>query len=210
MKRLAIIGAKDLGQLIAYHAKATSQFEVVGFFDDFCTAGEMTTNGPVLGKIADAIKHFTDNHFDQFILGIGYNHLDFRWKCYSELSQKIPAATLIHPSCYVDPSVQISSGCFLLPGCTLDAGVSIGENTLLNTSVSIAHDTTVGNNCFLGPGVNLTGFISVGSNCFLGAGTTVVDKIKINDQVQTGAGAVVTKSITESGLYVGVPAKKIR
>ena len=33
--RLAIIGSSDLGQLIAYHAKQSCNYDVVGYYDDF-------------------------------------------------------------------------------------------------------------------------------------------------------------------------------
>ena len=40
MKKLALIGAGDLGQQIAWHAKQDGHYEVVGFFDDYATVGQ--------------------------------------------------------------------------------------------------------------------------------------------------------------------------
>ncbi len=210
MTKLAIIGSRDLGQLIAHHAVTTKQFEVAGFFDDFRSEGETTPNGPILGKTEELAAAYTSGRIDAFLMGVGYAHLKFRNSCFMRLHGEVPAATFIHPSCYVDSSAVINEGCFLLPGCVLDAGVVVHQNTLLNTACTIAHNTTVGANCFLGPGVNLTGFISIGSDCFLGAGTIMVEKISICSGVQTGAGAVVTKPISTPGLYVGVPAARKR
>ena len=59
----------------------------------------------------------------------------------------------------------------------------------------------------MGPRVTLAGFVDVASHCFLGVSTTVIDNVKIAQGVQTGAGAVVTNSISNEGLYLGVPAK---
>lgn len=210
MTKLAIIGSRDLGQLVAHHASSTKQFEVVGFFDDYRSKGETTPHGPILGKIQELAAAHASGRIDAFLMGVGYDHLTFRNECYIQLRNEVPAATFIHPSCYVDTSAKIEEGCFLLPGCVIDAGVVIHKNSLLNTACTIAHDTTVGTNCFLGPGVNLTGFITIGSDCFIGAGTTMVEKLSICSGVQTGAGAVITKPISTPGLYVGVPAVRKR
>ena len=43
-----------------------------------------------------------------------------------------------------------------------------------------------------------------------GAGSTIIDKVKICDYVVIGAGAVVTDDITKPGIYVGIPARKIK
>ena len=43
----------------------------------------------------------------------------------------------------------------------------------------------------------------------IGSNTTILP-VNICDNVVIGAGAVVTKNITEPGVYVGNPAKKIR
>jgi serine acetyltransferase len=44
----------------------------------------------------------------------------------------------------------------------------------------------------------------------IGIGTIVSDRITICNNVQTGAGAVVVKNISESGVYIGIPAQKIK
>lgn len=210
MNTLAIIGSRDLGQLIAHHALASLRFDSVVFFDDFRTKGTITQHGPVLGKIEDFPSECRNNNVKAFLIGIGYDHLLFRAQCYERLRTYAQPAQLIHPSCYVDHSARIEDGCVLFPGCVIDAGVTIHQNTLLNTACVIAHDTTIGTNCFLGPGVNLTGYITIEANCFIGAGTTVVDKLKVCSGTQTGAGTVLTKPTTKPGLYVGVPAVKKR
>jgi acetyltransferase-like isoleucine patch superfamily enzyme len=45
-------------------------------------------------------------------------------------------------------------------------------------------------------------YVSIGSNA-------TILPVSICDHVVIGAGAVVTKNITESGVYAGIPAKKI-
>ncbi|MFA5508122.1 MAG: acetyltransferase [Vulcanimicrobiota bacterium] len=208
--RLAIIGSRDLAQLIAYHARQAHDFQIVGFFDDFRESGNPTPLGPVLGSLDSIQRDYQEGRFDQLMVGIGYKHLQLREECHTRFREKIPFARVISSGCYVDPSASLGEGSFLLPGCTLDRGVQIGANSVLNTGVTIAHDSSVGTSSFLGPAVSLAGFVRVGNRCFLGIGTTVIDSVEIADGTQTGGGAVVTKTITEPGLYLGVPARLYR
>ena len=53
------------------------------------------------------------------------------------------------------------------------------------------------------------GCIKIGNNVFIGARVTILPDIYICDNVIIAAGALVSKSITQSGIYAGVPAKYI-
>lgn len=53
------------------------------------------------------------------------------------------------------------------------------------------------------------GCIEIGNNVFIGAKVIILPNIKVCDNVFIAAGTVVTKSIEESGVYAGVPARKI-
>lgn len=209
MKRLAIIGSGDLGQLIAHHAKNDAGFEIVGFFDDFATPGSETKYGRILGKLSQIEESYQQKAFDFLSIAVGYKHLEFREQCLARFDGSIPLAKIIHSSCVIDSTAVIEAGCFLLPGCVIDTEVKIGKNSVLNTACCIAHDSKIGENCFLSPRVAVAGFVEIGPKCFLGINTTVIDNIKIVAGSQTGAGAVVIKNIDEAGLYLGIPAKKV-
>jgi acetyltransferase-like isoleucine patch superfamily enzyme len=68
----------------------------------------------------------------------------------------------------------------------------------------------IGNHCSIGPNVVISGRTTIGDLVFIGAGATVINRIKICSQVVIGAGATVVKNIEEPGIYVGIPAKKIK
>lgn len=209
-KKLAIIGAGDLGQLIAHHAKS-SNFEIAGFYDDFQTQESAANKFILLGKISDIENDFKTNIFDEICVAIGYKHLDFKEKLLEKLiSQNISLASIIHPSAYIDSSAKIGKGVVILPHSTVDAGCKIGNGVLLNTAVCIAHDTEIKTCCFIAPSAALAGFIKIEKRCFIGINSTIIDNISICQDTQIGAGAVITKSIIEKGLYVGVPAKKVK
>jgi len=210
MKRLAIVGSADLGQLIAYHAVNDGHYAVTGFFDDFLQQGTMVNGIPILGKVGDAEKNFNAGEFDELMIGIGYKHFESRKKIFEKLAAGIPIGKIIHSSCYVDSSCNIGNGVFILPGCILDRNVTIGENVLLNTGCLVAHDSSVNAHTFLSPGVTVAGFVNIGSCCNIGINTTIIDNIRIADETQTGGGTVVIHNIDAPGLYVGNPARLIR
>jgi acetyltransferase-like isoleucine patch superfamily enzyme len=59
------------------------------------------------------------------------------------------------------------------------------------------------------PGAKILGGAKIGNSCRIGSNSTILPNVQICDDVVIGAGAVVTKSITEPGTYIGVPAKKL-
>lgn len=207
MRRLAIIGAGDLGVQLAHLARATGDYEPTGFFDDSRTAGDAVGGIPVLGNVeAIAATHARDG-FDCLVVAIGYRHMRVRQELHRRFAPTIPFATLVHPSAIVDPTCTLGEGAAIYAGCVLDMGVRVGANALLNAGCVIAHHSEVGSGCFLSPAVSLAGFVSVSPGSVLGIGTVVIDNIRIAAGTRTGAGAVVTRDIDAPGLYLGVPAR---
>ena len=206
-KRIAIIGASDLGQLIAHHASQLQGYEIAGYYDDTKSIGEEVSGFPVLGKIQQIRPGYAAGVFEELMIGIGYKHMEFRASLYEELCKDIPFAKVIHPSAIIDVSVTIGQGCFILPGCVLDRNVVLGDNVLLNTGVVIAHDSGVSSHSFISPAVKIAGLTKIGRGCVLGIGTTIIDNLTLADHVITGAGSLVVSSLSAPGLYFGSPAK---
>ena len=57
---------------------------------------------------------------------------------------------------------------------------------------------------------SLAGGVTLGRRCWVGIGACIIEGIKIADDVVIGAGAAVVEDITEPGVYVGVPARRIK
>lgn len=86
------------------------------------------------------------------------------------------------------------------------------DNVAVATDVMfINHDVSqkVYNHCFEEPVPKFYGCIEVGNNVFIGARAIILPNVRICDNVFIAAGACVSRSITEPGIYGGVPAKKI-
>lgn len=210
MKRLAILGSGDLGQLIAHHAMHDNHFEVVGYFDDYQTPGTEFLGVPVIGKFEDVFTKFESGAFDCLMIGVGYKHMNARRDLYLKYEASIPFANIIHSSSFVDPSVELGSGVFILPGCTVDKHVKIGNNVLLNAAAVVAHDTVVLDHTFIAPAASIAGKTTIGTCCFIGINSTIIDNVVLGEYVVVAGGAVVTRNLSEKGLYAGIPAKLIK
>ncbi|WP_367156858.1 acyltransferase [Acinetobacter sp. FL] len=117
----------------------------------------------------------------------------------------------VYIKCYggkieIGSNVSINSKSFLNGAGDL----YIGNNTRIGTQsimISSNHNFKNSNILMREQGITRKG-IYVGENIWFGARVTVLDNVNILDDTVIGAGAVVSKSITEKGVYVGVPAKK--
>ncbi len=50
----------------------------------------------------------------------------------------------------------------------------------------------------------------IGKNCYIGGGTQIAANKKLCANVTTGALSFVNKDISEPGIYVGIPVRKLR
>lgn len=207
MNRLAIIGAGDLGELIAHHAHNDKHYEVVGFYDDFKDSDASVSKFKVLGKLNNIEKDFNDGIFDCLMVGIGYKFMVFRKNIFQKYYTRIPFGNVIHTSSYIDSSVILGEGIFILPGCTIDKDVILGNNVLVNTAAIIAHDSEIRAHSFISPAANIAGKTIIDECCIIGINATIIDNLRIAPFTQIAGGSVVIKSIDISGLYAGIPAQ---
>lgn len=118
--------------------------------------------------------------------------------------------TLVHPSTnLMSPSIVIGEGSVICANCILTCDIQLGHSSQLNLSTTIGHDTVAGPYFTTAPGVHISGKVRAGEKVYLGTNASTVEDISICDDVTIGAAACVSKDITESGIYVGIPARKM-
>jgi sugar O-acyltransferase (sialic acid O-acetyltransferase NeuD family) len=207
--KIAIIGAAELGKLIARHSESDQGHTVVGFYDDFNFA-KFHDNYPILGTLETIIEDYKNNVFDAIIIGIGYKRMKDRSSIFTSLKGKIPFVNIIHSSAYIDSTCSLGEGVFILPGVTVDVGVTIGDNVLINAGSIIAHHTSIGDNSFIAPGVHIAGLVTIEESCFIGIGSIIKDSICIKKMSIVGAGSLVLNDTEENSISIGAPAKIIK
>lgn len=202
MKNLVIVGAGGHGRVVADIALKLGVYERILFLDD----GEVKESMglPVVGKTSDVEKYIQTA--DIFV-AIGNGKL--RGKFIERLlAMGASVPTLIHPSAIIGTCVDIGAGAAVMAGAVINPCAKIGKGCIVNTCSSIDHDCMIGDYCHIAIGVHLAGGVSAGTGTWIGAGATVSNNVSICADCMIGAGAVVVKDITESGTYIGVPAKK--
>lgn len=201
-KTLVIIGAGGHGSVLADIARLSGYTKIL-FLDD---ADIRRRDGyPVVGKVADYTRYLSSA---DFAVAIGSNHV--RASLCKMLSDSgATLATLIHPKAVIAENVTVGRGTAIMAGVVVNSGAVIGDGVILNTCSSVDHDCRVGNFVHIAVGAHLCGTVTVGDGSFICAGATVINNVSVCDDTTVGAGTVVVKPITESGTYVGIPARRM-
>ena len=202
-KSVVIIGASGHGKVIA-DIIVNSDDKVLGFLDDADDVqGKKIIGFPVLGKIADY-----DNYKDcEFVIAIGNPYIR------EKISNELPVKwyTAIHPMAVISSlDVEIGEGTVIMANAVVNPSARIGKHCIINTGAIVEHDNILEDYVHLSPNVTLAGIVKVGKSTHIGAGSCTKQVLNIASNCVIGAGSVIVKDITESGTYVGVPARKIK
>ena len=117
---------------------------------------------------------------------------------------------IIHSSFIGDKkNINIGVGNIITAGVIFTTDINIGSFNVFNLNMTIGHDTKIGDLNVFNPSTNISGNNIIGNCNLFGVGSISLENIKIGDFNIIGASALVTKNISDNGLYIGVPAKKI-
>ena len=159
---------------------------------------------PILGLDTDYEK-FSDCCF---LIGIGNNAVREK---FVERMQGVEWYTAIHPTAIIARlDTSIGEGTVIMANAMVCAGAHIGRHCIINTAADADHDTVMEDFSHISALSILAGGASIGKRSFLGVNSCVRDKISIGPDCTIGAGSAVVKHITEPGVYVGVPVRKIK
>ena len=163
-----------------------------------------------LGSDEQVLEQFSPNEYDVHVTFVYAGDVNM------ELRKKIIAkyagykhATIVSDQALVTSNVQLAEGVCVLEKAVVK-GDKVGKDTVINTGAIIEHGCVVGENCLVATGAIICGDVQIGNDCLIGAGAIVRDDVSVCDSAIVGLGAVVTKDITEPGIYVGNPAKRVR
>ena len=199
-ERIIIIGSGGQGKIIADIVLKNHDI-VAGFLDD---GGSSPDGFEYLGRIDD-YKNYPDC---KLIIAIGTNSVR---KDISKRLEGVSWYTAIHPTASISAvGAKIGEGSMVGAFAVIGPDAAIGSHAIINTAVDVEHDCRVGDFSHISPNATLCGTVKIGSLVHIGAGAVIKNNTNVCDEVTVGVGAAVVKNITSSGVYVGVPAKKIR
>jgi sugar O-acyltransferase (sialic acid O-acetyltransferase NeuD family) len=190
-----LIGAGGFAREIVAEVYLQNKFNLKCFVDD-----EYWTDG--LYKISEF-----NPKTQSALIAVG-NPAD-KMKLLSKLPENTKFWNYISPNAYVN-NLSLGKGNFICAGVIITTDVKIGNHVHLNLQTTIGHDSVLGDFVTTAPSVNISGNVNIGKGVYLGTACCIREKINICDDAVIGMNASVVKDITESGTYVGIPAKKIK
>jgi acetyltransferase-like isoleucine patch superfamily enzyme len=121
---------------------------------------------------------------------------------------------------------KIDDESFIGPFVEIQKGVKIGKRCRIQSHAFVCELVTIGDDCFISHGAmfindlfvtggpaagnkDLWRSTKIGNRVSIGTHATILP-VTICDHTVIGAGSVVTRNITESGIYVGNPARLLR
>jgi len=212
MKKIAIYGAGGFGRevacLIRKINEQSSEWELIGFFDDGIEQGTKNKYGVVLGGIVEV------NTFPEelaVVLAIASP------KIVEKIVENITSSKIYHPNIispdvtFLDKdNVSVGKGNIISFGCIISCNVTIGDFNIFNWAITIGHDVLIQNfNAFM-PDVKISGEVSVGNKNFFGVNSTVLQQIHIGNETVIGASSLVLRKTKDGMTYVGNPASIIK
>ncbi|MBA7520019.1 putative acetyltransferase EpsM [subsurface metagenome] len=117
---------------------------------------------------------------------------------------------IVSPFAYVSKHATIEEGTVVMHHALINANAKIGKNCIINSKALIEHDAIIEDHCHISTGALINGGCLIQENCLIGGGSVLKQSINIFSRTIIGVGALVTEDITESGVYIGSPAKKMK
>ncbi|WP_206486231.1 acetyltransferase [Thalassotalea sp. G2M2-11] len=206
MSKLLIIGAGGHGRVIADCADASRQFSEIAFLDDSYPERADNLAWPIIDK-SSLWKCYQEQY--SFALAIGNNRARLAlFQALTSADAHLP--NIIHPSAVISHHSSLGSGNVVFANAVINPGTKIANACIINTGATIDHDCQLADAVHISPGANLAGGVNVDEQSWFGVGSCSIQAINIAKNCQIGAGAAVTKNTQANGLYVGVPAKRIK
>lgn len=205
MKLLILIGGGGHCKSVA-EAAISSGRTIFGVLDVVENVGKQILDFEVIGTDDDIVKYASDY---EFVITVGHiKDSSIRRK----IAEKIAAAsgklgTVVASSANVSRYATIGAGSVVLHGAMVNAGANVGANCIINTLANVEHDAVIGDFCHISTGAMVNGDCKIGNDTFLGSQSVMLNGAEICSNCLIAANTFVRKSLMQSGVYTGNPAK---
>lgn len=134
----------------------------------------------------------------------------YRRKIYDQiLLDGYELCSFVAENAFIGNNCKLGNGTVVFPNAYVAHDTCIEENVIIHAGALVEAECIIGKNSFISLGVFIGAETKIGNTCFIGPHATIRDSILIENSTIIGMASCVTNSKT-SGVYVGVPAKKIR
>jgi sugar O-acyltransferase (sialic acid O-acetyltransferase NeuD family) len=206
---IIILGGGGHAKVVVSILRKLFRFSILGYTD-------VKNNGallgvPYLGSDVELTKYADEHEKLNAALAVGQVGLGRArcslWEKLQTLAVAFPP--IISPSAIVNEDVSIGEGTVAMDGVVINSCACIGRGAIVNTKSVIEHDVILDDWVHVAPGATVCGGVKVGRYSMIGAGATIIEGRQITTDCIVGAGATVIHDLTEPGVYVGCPARRI-
>ncbi|QGT98607.1 hypothetical protein SYNTR_0014 [Candidatus Syntrophocurvum alkaliphilum] len=132
---------------------------------------------------------------------------------YKTFGMQIKSNKIASKCYFASKNITIGHNVFINHSCCFHnptSPITIGDNTWVAMHVLFCTSTHEIGTSECRAGKILAKPIEIGKGCWIGANSTILPGVVIGDGCIIGAGAVVNMNCEPNGLYVGVPAKRMK
>lgn len=207
MKKICIIGTGGFAKEILCLLTDMGKYDQVECFMEPDFLFSNLTKLSIMDKPIKPMSHFNSIK-QEAIIGTGDSKI--RKKVVEkQLPKDTMYSTIIHPSATISKWVEIGKGAVICAGSIITCGITIGDFAHLNLGTTIGHDCQIGDYFTTAPSTNISGECTIGDHVYFGTGSATKQGVKIGNHIIVGMGSMVTKNLEDSGVYIGIPARKI-
>jgi sugar O-acyltransferase (sialic acid O-acetyltransferase NeuD family) len=209
---IVVIGGGGHAMVVISILRKLNRYGILGYTDRRDHGAVLGV--PFLGSDRELNALATGAMTPAAVLGVGQVGLgEARCELWTGLHLELPSLSfplIVSRDAIVNEEVSGGEGSVVMDGAVVNSGARIGRGAILNTNSTVEHDVTLADWVHVAPGATISGGVTIGRFSMIGAGATVIEGIRIEDGCLVGAGAVVVRDLTEPGVYVGNPARRVK
>ena len=158
----------------------------------------------------DIAKPISEFNPEEYVMMVAVADSHDRKAIVDKLPKETKYFTYIHPSVHImDDNIEVGEGSFIGANSILTTNIKLGKHALLNRGNHIGHDCVIGDYFSAMPNAVVGGNVIINDKVYMGSCSNIKEKTNIVVNTTIGMNAAVIKNITESGTYIGTPAKKL-
>ncbi len=210
MDPIVVIGGGGHAKVVLSILHKLGKYQILGYTD--LRDNGVLLGADYLGSDQELTSMAAERTSLNAVLAIGQVGLG---KARQELQTRLQSLSLsfpsiVSPNALLNEEVRIGAGVTVMDGVVINSGASIGQGAIVNTNSTVEHDVRIDDWVHIAPGVTISGGVTIGRFSMIGVGATVIEGKQIASECIVGAGATVVNDLTEPGVYVGSPARRIR
>ncbi len=188
----------------------TGMYTILGILDVPEKVGQTVLNYPIIGTDFEIEKYIKE--CSNFFITVGQiKTVATRISIFNKIKKvggTLPV--IVSPLSHVSKYSNIEEGTIIMHHALVNANASIGKCCIINSKALIEHEASVGNFCHISTSACVNGQANIGQNSFIGSNTVIGNNISITLNTVISAGSQVLKTLSNSGIYIGNPLRKVR